>query len=227
MNKDIAIKNIKDSLKRLMKFSSEMKYQDLPLQDGTMLCIEDGADIEVGTPIYQSSTDGTTTPVEDGSYQLSDGRTIVVAKGLIESIADADPSQGDAEAASPESDANVQSAKVSMDANQQAAPTGATNTEDGNSEDQRISNLEAQVAEILEVLQSLTNMQEQTMSKVETFASAPAEESYKAVKTAATSNAFKNKKFQSDLDELKEIRNKFNLNQTNRGALTMSKGSMK
>lgn len=228
-NNDKAIQSIKDTLKKLMKFTTEMKYEDVPLQDGTMLCIEDGSDIEVGTPIYQKDKDGNPIPADDNTYVLSDGRSVVIKNGMIESIADADPTQADAEAASPEADANVQSAKVKMDDATQAAPTGATNTEDGNSLETRVANLEGQISEILEVLQSMSNMQEQTMSAVHDFGRTPAEESYKSVKTGSN-DVSKRNKFSADMAELKEIQKKYKLNSgnhTNHSSFNKTKGAIK
>jgi len=227
MKREEAILNIKETLKNLMKFSKQMKYQDIPLTDGTSLSIEDGSDIEVGTPVFQIDANGNSIPANDATYILADGRTIVVTGGLIASITDSTTTQGDSQAASPEADANVQSSKMSSD-NEPSAPTGATNTKDANGLEERISNLEGQVSEILEVLQSMSNMQEQTMSSLLEFSKEPAEKSYKAVKTGS-SDISKRNKFSADMEELKEIQKKFNLssNNQNHRSFSTSAGSTK
>lgn len=60
------------------------KNLELKLQDGTMVYIEAEADI-VGAAIYKVDEAGAMLPMEDGSYTLEDGRSIVVAGGFIES----------------------------------------------------------------------------------------------------------------------------------------------
>lgn len=223
MNKDQAIQNIKDTLKNLMKFSTQMKYQDIPLSDGTLLSIEDGSDVGVGVAVFQKDPNGNSIPATDNSYILADGRTIVVKGGMIESITDAEPTQDDAQAASPTADANVASTQMTTTP-EQPAPNGATNTTDGNGLETRVANLEGQISEILEVLQSMSNMQEQTMSSIQAFGKLPAEQSYKAEKVG-TVDISPRGKFNRDMEELREIQTKFKLNSNNQNTGSFSMGA--
>lgn len=53
--------------------------------DGTVVSYE-GDELAVGTAVFVNDADGNPSPAPDGSHTLEDGRTIVVAAGLVESI---------------------------------------------------------------------------------------------------------------------------------------------
>lgn len=72
----------------ILKLRFKPKNLELKLQDGTMIYIEAEADI-VGAAIYKVDETGAMLPLEDGSYTLEDGRTIVVKAGLVESSTEA------------------------------------------------------------------------------------------------------------------------------------------
>ena len=220
MTKDEALLKIKDQLKKLMTFSEtpnttsetpkagetkEVKsFTNIKLKDGSEISIADGTELGVGIEVYTIDADGNQTPCEDGSYELEDGRTITITGGVVETIGETtgeDPKETATE--TPENPAQL------------AAETPSTETpsEEG-AETDRITALENQVAQILEILQGMSNMQEQTMSKVEAFSKEPAVESIKVGKTLTGTKTFNSMK--SEIDELKEIKNKMKFN-TNGG----------
>jgi|ERR1035437_1598752 hypothetical protein len=218
MNKELAIKNIKDTLKRLMKFASEKKFTDIETADGTKLQVEDGTELAVGVAIYKLDDAGTQTPCEDGSYDLKDGRTITVVGGLVDSISDASTNPKDKAAESPKADAGagtnpVAAAATPTTATPDAAPKdGATDANDDADLISRVSAIEDQIAQILEILQGMSNMNEQTMNKVNEFAASPAEDSIKPSKKIVddvwtkTKNTYNTNK--TEIDELKALMKK-------------------
>ena len=217
MNKDEALKNLKLTLKKLISFNSDLKFEDVPLKDGKKLSIEDGATIDVGTAIYILDANGNQTPCEDGTYELEDGRTITVSGGSIESVSDATESPKDEASESPVSDANVANEKMDV-----VESPADDSTEDGDIVT-RVSSIEEQIAQILEILQGMSNMQEQTMSKVKEFAESPAEESIKSKKKPSENvyskmkNTFNSNR--SEIEELKALVKKNNNN--NYGTFTI------
>jgi len=213
MTKEEAINNIKDTLKKMMTFGKAQEFADVTLVDGSKLGMDEGATVEVGANVYVMDDQGNATPCEDGTYDLEDGRTITVTGGMIESIS----GPSDPKAAAEETPMNP--ASTEMAANPAANPAaeavaeGETPAQEGTEDDMasRVDAIETQIAQILEILQGMSNMQEQTMSKVQEFAASPAEESIKTKKTPtdtwtkvkATYNANKN-----EIDELKQLMKK-------------------
>ena len=220
MNKNEAINNIKETLKRLMKFDTNatlQKFEDLTTKDGTILNIEDGTELAPGVAVFKVDDQGNQTPCEDGTYELEDGRTVVVTAGVVESVSDAvAPEDGAAE--SPVSDANVQPAAM---ADAVAAPEVESPAEDagepaGEADDlaTRVDAIESQIAQILEILQGMSNMNEQTMAKVQEFAASPAEESIKPSRKPVENVYSKLSKTyttnKTEIDELKALLKKSN-----------------
>ncbi len=160
---------IREKLKTLFKFTEVKKFTDIPLKDGTMICTDD-SDIAIGSIVYSIDADGNQTPCQDGTYELQDGRTIVVSGGVgaVESISDASNPE-DKKDASPVSDANVNQTKENMaDPSASTAPMAPENDADTDNEIlDRISALESTVQQLLEMVQGMANMNKQTMSNVE------------------------------------------------------------
>jgi len=173
MNKNNEIKTIKDALKRLL-FNDTKKFQDIPVKDGSKLVIADGAELATGVEIYSLDENGNQIPAEDGSVELADGRTIVIKNGLVDSISEASENPGED---SPQDDANISDpTDVKNDVTSGAAPSGG---EDASLES-RVSAIENQLAQILELLQGMENTQEVAMNKAfDKLKSAPAVESIK------------------------------------------------
>jgi hypothetical protein len=212
MTKDEAILKIKDQLKKLVAFSTTPNttsatpvaddttnvkaFTNIKLKDGSEISILDGTELNVGTEIYTIDKDGNQTPCEDGSYDLEDGRTIVVTGGVVETIGDTTPAdQTESTDETPENPA-----QLSADAGETPEAEAA--------EADRITALENQVAQILEILQGMSNMQEQVMSKVKEIGEEPAVESIKLGKTISTNLS----SMKSEMDELKSIKSKMKFN---------------
>src|ERR1035437_3971848 len=141
MNKSKEYVDFKSALKNLFKFTEEMKYQDIPLKDGSKLSIADGAELATGVEIYLIDEQGNQTPAEDGSVDLADGRTIVIKAGVVDSISDsATPPTGD----SPQDPANVSDPAAVANA---ATDPGAAPVDDDSDLETRVSALEAQLAQ--------------------------------------------------------------------------------
>jgi len=74
---------------------------------------------------------------------------------------------------------------------------------------ERVSALEQQVAQILELLQGMANSQEMAMSKIKEIAESPAEP---AIKTGKTFSNVEFSSLKSEIEELKEVAKKFKFN---------------
>lgn len=231
MTKDEALNSIKETLKKFMTFKTEevelKQGTDVELQDGTKLTVD--GELTVGSPIYKLDDMGAKTPCEDGTYELKDGRSITVAKGAIESVSDANPDAKEKEGESPVSDATPvgATAETMADAEnpvEDKTEGGVEEPGEGGDINARVSAIESQIAQILEILQGMANMNEQTMAKVNKFAASPAEDSIKSSKKVAddvySKSKATNNKFKSEIDELKELMKKNP--QTNYGSFGVS-----
>jgi hypothetical protein len=202
MNKNEALSKIQDQLKKLMafNFSKEVKFDNIKLKDGSEICVAEGTDLEVGVDVYKLDDKGVQSPLDDGSYELEDGRVLVVTGSKVESIGEANP-DAPATEETPSEDANVNAEKEKME-----LPTGgeekpAEKVESPDDEaalGDRLSQLESQVAQILEILQGMGSMQEQAMSKIVELSNEPAEQSFKS--------NYSKKNVDGDMTALKEIR---------------------
>lgn len=93
------IEDLKKELSGFKNMITKMlkpKNLEVKLQDGSMIYIEAEGDI-TGAAIYKVDTTGAMLPLDDGSYVLEDGRTVVVKSGLVESVADPVASQANPE----------------------------------------------------------------------------------------------------------------------------------
>jgi hypothetical protein len=178
MDRKQALSKIKDTLKSLMAFSNEIKgevegkkFGSFDLTDGTKIT-SPSTDLEVGSEVYAIDDNGNQTPLDDGEYVLTDGRTITVKANMVDAIAGGsteDPTQEQAEGA--EQVAEGQQASVKMeDGLPQEHPAEA----DGAAHDDiqsRLTDIEKQVEDILNIINKLGTTQEevneQMMSKIE------------------------------------------------------------
>jgi hypothetical protein len=170
LSKENAMLELQNSFKKLLEFS-KVKFEDVPLKDGSKLAIEDGSTIDIGCPIYRLDDKGNQVAVDDGDYILQDGRTVTIEGGLVKVLAGPDKTTSDVE--TPQSDAsNTNVDKETMDAAtapQDKAPDAPT--EDGGDLASRVSQLETTLEQIMEMLQGMMNSQEQNMKKVSEFSS--------------------------------------------------------
>jgi len=92
MNKNVVeIKKKADEIKSLynnyLRFKKQtFSYANLETKDGEAIFVEEGKEIEVGVPCYKMDENGAPVPCEDGTYELTDGRTIEVKEGLISQL---------------------------------------------------------------------------------------------------------------------------------------------
>lgn len=180
MNKEQAIKNIKDTLKSLMKFESDIvenKFAEVVTNDGQKLSFN-GTDLATDVEIFNVDENGNQTPLEDGTYILQDGRTIVVTSGKVSEISEAVVVEDGGE--TPVEDANVQMDMVPGEGMEPVVQTEVgveqPEEEEVNPLEIRISELEAKVVKCMEMLSALTNVSEEMSQKFEEFSNQPAAE---------------------------------------------------
>lgn len=179
MDRNKAIENFKDSLKKLMSFTKQ-KFNNFKLTDGTQITTS-ADDIAVGVELYQIDDLGNQTPLDNGDYVLEDGRTFTIKDNKIVEIAEAAMDGTDVETGGDETDA-VETSKQKMDsglpeghdkANVKDAPEA--DTQKAGDVSDRVENLEKQVAEILNLLGQMGPAQneanEQMMTKINKFES--------------------------------------------------------
>lgn len=218
--KEEAMNKIREQLKKLMSFAAEpetpsveaeedkKKFETLKCKDGLECVIPDGSKLEVGTPVSTLDESGMETPLENGPYELESGETIVITDGLIESVATTSPEAPVEE--TPVEDACVPEKKMGDMIPE--IEEGIEEEEDVEMVDgeigKRVADLESQIAQILELLQGMSNAQEVAMSKINEINSAPGAPSIKVGKSLATGSIGSIK---NEMDELKKVKNKFNL----------------
>lgn len=214
MTKEEAILKIKDQLKKLMAFSEmgsemdpakeekkeEMKYATMKLKDGSEISIADGTELGVGVEVFKVDSEGNLTPCDNGEYELEDGRKISCKDGKVESIAEIAVENGEKKDETPMAPAEM--AEIEIETKPEE--------EGGNGMEERINALEKHLAQILELLQGMGQMQEVAMSKIEKLAAEPAAESIKVGKTPAKPQGFSS--VRNEIEELNSIRNKFRIN---------------
>jgi uncharacterized protein YukE len=196
MEKNQAINNIKETLKKLLQFSKEVtKFGTLELTDGTKVTTT-SSDLQVGDEIYQLDDMGNQSPLSDGDYVLTDGRTFTVSGNSIESIGDGEDESDD----STETPTDLENKK--MDSN---LPDGHDDSvaqskgEDVPSEVMsRLDDLEKSIEDIKSLLDKITSVQNdvnsQMMSKLERFGKEPGDKAIKSVKKESFSYDKKNPK---------------------------------
>jgi hypothetical protein len=174
----------------------DVKCESVKLKDGSEINTPEGETLAEGTECFTLDADGNKVACGDGPYELEDGRSIVVSGGKVESIKEAEAVEAVAEEmAAP------------MVAPEAEVEEPGEEEEGGDTLDVRVANLEGQIAQILELLQGMSNAQEMAMSKIKEIADAPATESIKVGKTADVAfNSVRN-----EMDELKSLRKKYNL----------------
>jgi hypothetical protein len=195
MNNEEIIKKLRTSLensvKRFLKFSASDMTQ-LTTTDGDTLSV-DATDLEIGASVYSVDDNGNLTPAEDGDYTFDDGRAITIADGKISNISGTPASQDDT--TSPDTEmASADTATAPTDAPATTEPDATDNSDLAD----RVSKLEAEMQQVLQVLTASTSMNENLMKsnetlqeKVEMLSKEPATTSIKPKKvslTATTNN---------------------------------------
>lgn len=197
MNRNETIKSIKESLKKLFS-AEEKKFSDYTLTDGTKITSPD-YELSVGCEVYALDDLGNQTPLDNGDYVLSDGRTITVVDNAITSISD---TTGKTESESPVSDAS--NANVEMNDGLAEAPSEESDLAT------RVADLESQLEEILNMLKSMADgtaeAQSQMMSAVKKIADEPGAEPIKTSKIGYEEYNSKRISSKKNMEEINELR---------------------
>lgn len=206
MDKNTALKNIRESLKTLLKFSKEIKgeeFGNFELTDGTKLTSTD-EDIKVGSEIYQLDDQGNQTPLSDGDYVLSDGRTFTIKSNAITVISDVDAADAPQDETQTPSD--------NKDTKMADGIPDAEDNKDGSTDDtcKRLDDLEASIAEIINLLNKMGESQnsanETMMSKIKEIGDESGDEPIKTIKKEAFSYSKADAKNKKKEDALAELR---------------------
>lgn len=161
MDKEQLVLKIRETIKNLMKFEAEevveVKLLDIMAKDGTKYTTP-STTLGVDSEIYQVDADGNQTPANDGQIELEDGSILTVSKGKVTEMLAAPEAMDGQE--TPIEDAMAVTTDVPTD------ETPADIAEDTTTE-QRISDLEAKIAEILDMMDKMSMSQVETMEKVD------------------------------------------------------------
>jgi len=204
MTKDEAILNIKNQLKsisnKLFMFDKIKvgKFMEMKLKDGSVLAT-DAETLELGVPVYKI-VDGEQIVAENGDYETEDGKIITITDGKVEAVKEITETQEGEEMAEPEVEGE---------------PETEAPAEEAPAEDDKIKMLEEQIVSItetlnqlIELVNELTNKQEQAMSKIYEFSKSPATEPITETKTFKSTNTSVLKNEMNSLKELIEFRKK-------------------
>lgn len=186
MNKENAIKQIRENLKRLLRFADE-KFGTLVLSDGTNISIS-SQELEIGAEVFMLDDLGNQTPCDNGDYVLQDGRTFTVTDGKISDIKQTEageekPASGDTTTEKPETMASEGLPEGHEVAKEEEEPIAE---EMDDQIGMRVGALEKSVAEILNILSKMGDSQnelnEQMMASIKKFGAEPGDEPIKSVK---------------------------------------------
>jgi len=148
--------------KAFNKFLFDASTTQLTTKDNKKLIVM-GDDLAEGVEIYELADDNTQKPLNDGDYELQDGRKFTVANNMVKSITAPEPAKEGDE--TPVENAKVKLADGMPDGQENGATPAAGDIE------ARLSALEQEVAELMNAMSGSMEAQKKTMSKLnETFA---------------------------------------------------------
>jgi hypothetical protein len=157
--------NIKAQFKKLM-FADTASTQ-VTTNDGKTFIIL-GQELAIGCEIYLLNQDNTQTPVDNGDYNLSDGTVITVTDNKISNITAPDAAQATESPVSPAADTST--TPMAMGNGMPDAMPDGTDAEDpadvqtDMDTEARISALEQQIQEIMQMLSGTMNQTEKMMA---------------------------------------------------------------
>jgi len=161
MNRIQILNEIKAQFKKMM-FAEEFANLTTPYTttDGKNIIVM-GEDLTEGVEIYQVDDNNVQSPLENGDYTLQDGRLFTVTDNIVSSVTAPDPAQA--------TESPVAPAKMEMG---DGMPDGQLNSGGETPEDviaegeveSRISALEQQVQELMQMLQGTMTQTEKMMS---------------------------------------------------------------
>ena len=166
MNKQEAINKIKETLKSLMKFDSnvvENKFTEAVTNEGLKLYFD--GELETDKEIFVTDENGNLAPCEDGEYFLDNGKNIVVMSGKVSEIKENTVTPDGEE--TPVEDANVNMAEeVIVD---EETPVEVT----PNHLEEKISELESKFDKMLEMISSLVDNSVELENQFQEFCKQP------------------------------------------------------
>ena len=192
---------IKDQIKSLLKFADVSATYNVETKDG-MKMVVNASDAEIGADIYNIDANGVQTPVEDGTYELTDGRKITVSGSKISEVAaPSDAASGDQ---TPTEPAPTSTQSMSDMPGEPVEP-GEEDTTSGDLES-RVASLEEQLSQITDMLSQLTSNSQNMMERVEKLSAEPASTgiSSKKVEMGAVTDIVT----KSEMDAIREIQMK-------------------
>ncbi len=197
MERKTLLSKIKEDLKNLFKF--EVKA-DATLEDGTLLSTN-GATLGMGVEVNKIDAEGNLTPLEDGDYVLADGTKFSIANGAITAFGDTtstDTTAADTTAPATEPDSE---APGEVDTPEETGTDIADLTD-------RVTALEDQVGQLMEVIQKLMDNSNSMMKRVEKHLKEPGAEAATFSKNVKKNE--KNDKIDPSeaLDNLRKINSK-------------------
>ena len=214
MKKENAIKQIRENLKRLLKFADE-KFGTLVLSDGTNVSIS-SQELEIGAEVFMLDDLGNQTPCDNGDYVLQDGRTFTVTDGKISDIKQTEageekPESGDTTTEKPET-----MASEGLPEGHEVEKEEEVEEVEEEMDDRigiRVDALEKSVAEILNILSKMGDSQnelnEQMMASIKKFGAEPGDEPVKSVKKGYSEyGSKKDAKKEEAFNELKDLMKK-------------------
>lgn len=83
-NEEVVTKEVVESPTKEVTEVVEQKFVDVTLSDGTLLQVE--PDLQAGAAVMIEDPEQGMVPVPSGSYELEDGRILVVVEGVVESV---------------------------------------------------------------------------------------------------------------------------------------------
>jgi hypothetical protein len=178
MDKKEAILKIKETLKSLMKFDSEIvenTFAEVLTKDGLKLTF-DSPELTTDIEIYQLDEEGNKIPLEDNEYLLQDGKVIVVVSGKVSEIKE-DVVVSDE---TPIEEANVEQTKDEEEKIEDEEKMEDIVEEEvkveGDDLTTKVAELEEKLKKVMELLNSLTGISEEMSEKFEEFCKMPGED---------------------------------------------------
>lgn len=189
MNRQETINSIKTTLKKL--FSTEYKFAEYTTTDG-MKIVCDGEKIEVGAGVQGLDKEGNMIPLNDGTYELTDGLTINVVGGKIESLMESG------------SEAPEEPENEMAEVGKSITPTITPKEEEMAG---KVKMIEENMAEILGMIKDMAKIQTEMKYEMEVFKKSPASTPVKNEKKGGDvfNTNFSRQMKMSEIDEIRKI----------------------
>ena len=169
----LSLKEVKEALKSMLLEMSVVKTNKGILQ-------YDGEELAVDLEVKTENEKGEIIDVEDGDYELEDGRTLVIEGGKIKEIIE----KPEVEETEPETEPE-QTEEMEEIVEPETEQTEPEQTEEAPEKDEKDAELEGKIAELEGKIAELEGKIAELLGKMEKFSTAkPATEEFENVKTA-------------------------------------------